>query len=445
MKIKLILTIVSILFHFSCTHSVGSSLTIVFTTSVQGEYEPCGCPKHPLGGISKRVKYVEEFKNKEKNVLVLDSGDLFFQNNSIPFGSETQWKLKAKLIAKAYEVMGIDAIGIGENDLASGTDFLKEIVTSNRIKLVATNFKEVESFYLPFIIIEKNSKKLGIISVIQPALLKTEGLQLKEVNEAIDEAMEKIRSEVDLVILLSHLAPNEEEKLLRTRSDIDIIISSHYGFAQKPVKIKNSIIATAGSRGKYIGVLRISFYGNGPYKLAQEGKQNGSVTYSSEWIPVEQDLPGHEEIDKLIAEYNKKISEINTQPSIIEDISYASVDICKKCHIKQYRFWTGTKHAHAYETLERLNKNLDPECIGCHTTGFKKPGGFTIPANAGKMKNVQCEACHKNATEHAKNRGKLKPVKIVPEAICRECHTPERSPDFNYIKRLPLISCPGGT
>lgn len=444
MKIKFLAGIIGLCSLFSCASTKRSDVTIIYTTSVQGEYESCGCPKHPLGGISKRAKYVEELKKREKNVIVLDSGDLFFQNNSIPFGSETQWRMKAELIANASSVMGIDAIGLGENDLASGVDFLKETITRSKIKLVTTNVKDSASFSIPFIIIEKNSKKTGVLSVIQPALLKTEDLQLEEIQKAIDEAMKRIRSRVDLVILLSHLTPAEEEKLLKTRSDIDIIISSHYGFAQKPVQINNSIIATAGSRGKYIGVIRISFYGSGPYKLAQEGKKSGSVIYSGEWVPVEQDLPDHEKIDKLIAEYNKNIAEISTQPPVIENISYVSAERCKNCHIKQYNFWTNTKHAHAYKTLERINKNLDPECIGCHTTGFKKPGGFTMPANVGKMKNVQCEACHLNSTEHAKNSGKLKPEKIVPEAICRGCHTHERSPDFNYIKRLPLISCPGG-
>ncbi len=447
MKLKYHLIIIWMVLSFqSCSSLKRSDITILYTTSVEGEYEPCGCPTNPLGGISKRAKYVEELKEREKNVLIIDSGDLFFKSASVPLASKEQWRMKAELLARAYRIMGVEATGTGEVDLAMGVDFLKEVSTANGIKLIASNIIQPVDVFLPYIIIKKNLRRIGIISAVESALIKTEGVKLQDVRESLNEILKKLSPEVDIVILLSHLAPEDEKNLLISRNDINIIISSHAGYSsQKPLQVGNGLIVSAGNRGKYIGILRLTFYGEGPFKLVEEGKKNGNVIYSGEWIPVEQELKNHEEIDKLIAEYNKRVAEINARPSVIENITYVSEEVCKNCHRAQYNFWKRTKHAHAFKTLEKVNKSFDPECIGCHTTGFKKPGGFTVPANVGSMKNVQCEACHIDATEHAKNRFKARPEKIVPETICGECHTPERSPDFNYVKRLPLISCPGGT
>jgi hypothetical protein len=447
--------IILLLFLFSsCTSTSGDEVIIAFTTSVEGEYASCGCPRHPLGGLSKRAKYIEELRNREKNIIVLDSGDLFFQNSTIPLGSETQWQLKARLIADSYAIMGVDAIGIGEIDLAMGADFLKELTSKNHLAFIASNidypsFKQVnddKQTFSPFKIIQKGSKKIGIISLLHPGLLKSpsENIEFKALDSSLDDLLKTLRNEPDITILLSHLPPVEEENLLKKRDDINIIISSHYGYSQTPIHINNGIIVTAGNRGKYLGILRLKFHGKGPYKLTHEGKESGTITYSEEWVPVEQDLKNHPEIDKLIENYNKSVAQLNLSPSVIEQIKYAGAETCMTCHPKQYNFWRTTKHAFAYNTLEREQKNLDPECIGCHTTGFKMPGGFTVPANVGKMKNVQCEACHINSTEHANNMGKLKQEKTVPEAVCRGCHSAERSPDFNYTRRLPLISCPGG-
>lgn len=424
----------------SCSYTNRVDITIVYTTGVEGEFEPCGCPKHPLGGISKRAKYVEELRKKEKYVVLLDSGDLFFPRGNPPFGLDEQWRLKARLIAEAYNIMKPDAIGTGETDLAMGMDYLKELTTEYQLDLIASNLiPEVRDLFHQYKIIEIGGKKIGIISLIQPELLsgKTTGLQIQEL-------VRFIRKQADSVILLSHLSPGEEENLLKNGADIDIIISSHYGYSQKPVHINNGIIATAGSRGKYIGILRLTFYGNSPYRINAEGNESGTIRYSGEWVPVEQDLPSDTGIDKLIDNYHRKVAELNSHIQEQENILLANAEKCAECHIKQYNFWKTTKHSQAYKTLEKEGKNLDPECVGCHTTGYRKPGGFSSPAGVGKMKGVRCNACHINSTEHARSRGQMRINKFVPETTCRECHTAERSPDFNYMKRLPLISCPVG-
>lgn len=426
-----------------CASATPWDITIVYTTSVEGEYESCGCPHHPLGGVSKRAKLVEDLKKKEKNLVVIDSGDLFFSSDALPFGSNTQWRLKAELIGDSYKIMGVDAIGVGEKDLAMGLEFLKTQAEKG-LKIIATNLSsEKHPWLLPYLIIEKNHKKIGIISLLQGKIKPEEG-EIKEPIRAMDEVINTIRNKTDLIVLLSHLKPSDEENLLKSRSDIEIIISSHMGYiSQKPREVNRKLILSAGNRGKYAGVIRLKFNGKGPYSVRTTGNNEGTYTYESEWIPIEQDMPSESRIDKLIAEYNTKIAELNATGKR-EIVTYITADGCKGCHEKQYQFWKSTKHAMAYQTLKALKKNMDPECIPCHTTGFGKTGGFTSPSNVGNLKGVQCESCHENSTQHGKAGGRKEVKRAVPEIICRECHTPERSPDFDYNTRLPAVSCPKG-
>ena len=53
-----------------------------------------------------------------------------------------------------------------------------------------------------------------------------------------------------------------------------------------------------------------------------------------------------------------------------------------------------SRHSHAYETLNRVNKAFDPECLSCHVTGWGENGGFISEVDTPKLKNVQCEVCH---------------------------------------------------
>ena len=82
---------------------------------------------------------------------------------------------------------------------------------------------------------------------------------------------------------------------------------------------------------------------------------------------------------------------------------------CKKCHLKQYKSWEATTMATTFEKLKpgmaaevKTADGLDPavdystdaKCVGCHVTGYGKPGGFVDFATTPELANVGCETCH---------------------------------------------------
>lgn len=91
---------------------------------------------------------------------------------------------------------------------------------------------------------------------------------------------------------------------------------------------------------------------------------------------------------------------------------YAGVKTCTKCHDMQGESWAETAHAKAFDSLkagaeadEKKKAKLDPakdytkdkDCIGCHSTGFGKPGGYAVgvePGGAKALGSVGCESCH---------------------------------------------------
>lgn len=95
--------------------------------------------------------------------------------------------------------------------------------------------------------------------------------------------------------------------------------------------------------------------------------------------------------------------------AISESADYVGVKKCKACHIKQYKSWNETSMANSFENLKagvkaeaKKKAGLDPDkdytadagCLRCHTTGYKKPGGFTTIEETPNLAGVQCESCH---------------------------------------------------
>ena len=86
------------------------SLTVLFGDSVNGTIEPCpGCEGgSQLGGLARRGAWVQSARETQKESLLLDSGDLFFDRyrKTIPAEDITALSEKALLILKCYNLLG---------------------------------------------------------------------------------------------------------------------------------------------------------------------------------------------------------------------------------------------------------------------------------------------------------------------------------------------------
>ena len=100
---------------------------------------------------------------------------------------------------------------------------------------------------------------------------------------------------------------------------------------------------------------------------------------------------------------------LGTASTQAQEHEYIGSAKCKKCHLKQYKSWEATTMAKSFESLKpgvgaeaKTAAGLDPnadytadaKCVGCHVTGYGKPGGFVDFATTPDLANVGCETCH---------------------------------------------------
>ncbi len=112
---------------------------------------------------------------------------------------------------------------------------------------------------------------------------------------------------------------------------------------------------------------------------------------------------------------------------------------CKRCHEVNYRNWLKTKHAKASQTIVASPKYAQEECLICHSTGYGKIGEYaTVEEVPFYLRGVQCEACHGEGKGHPEKGGMERKVTL---GVCRNCHTKDQSPTFNYLAYLEKIGC----
>lgn len=187
-----------------------------------------------------------------------------------------------------------------------------------------------------------------------------------------------------------------------------------------------------------------------------ESNKGSYNTFEHSFIALNKELPEDPEIAERVSRIKETISNGNQETftrgsqSIIlpEDNNtrkLAGFSTCSTCHPAQTKFWKTTKHAIAYQTLVRNKQNYNLDCLPCHvttsTTDEKRPE-MDIANLPLSLQAVGCESCHGLGQAHANNPDHVLPQRTVAKKNCLQCHTKDRSPDFDFEKYISRVSCP---
>lgn len=254
-------------------------ITILHTNDTHSHIDPFPAdhPKNPnMGGATRRAAIIESIRKEEKNVLLLDAGDIF---QGTPYFNYYGGELEFKLMS----MMQYDVATMGNHDFDNGIDGFYAQLPHAKFDFVSANydFKNtvLNNIVKPYKIIIKDGIKIGIFGLgVQLDGLVDKKLYKETVyNNPIEVAQDVTRilkeeKKCDLVICLSHLGfkyKDEPEKpsdviLAQKTKNIDLIIGGHtHTFLDKPVIEKNSegkevLINQVGCFGINLG--RIDFY-----------------------------------------------------------------------------------------------------------------------------------------------------------------------------------------
>ncbi len=273
---------------------------VVYTNSLNGNLDYCHCPQNPNGGLVKRATAVKKLRDKNGDLLLCSTGDIFTYDPD---------PILADFLVKSMDHIDYDAICPGDQEMTVGMDELMK--HSRMLPFVCANIQvrhggNWRSPAKPLMIIRKNGIKYGITGIMHPSVFKYYGSSIKKntrvtsPNTAVKEAVQRMRSQkVDCIVVLSHSGIKYDRELAKKHPDIDIIVGGHsQTLLKKPEKSGNTLIVQAGADGARIGILDITI-------------ENGSITrYKNRFIYPDEHQPADDpRIRKLIKQYREKVSD----------------------------------------------------------------------------------------------------------------------------------------
>lgn len=344
---------------------------------------------------------------------------------------------------KTYNLMGYDAFTPGELDLAYGMDRLIQLSHQAQFPFLAANLIDSRSrkpVFQPYRIKEARGIKIGLIGLISnryPLESPPEEKGKYSLEDPIKTAkgiVAQLKRTCQVIIVLGHMDLDEQTGLAQAVPGIQFILSGHVShYERNPVRVKETQIFNAGSRGEYLA--RVDF-------ILKNKKSQAQYRL----VALTADYPDHPQVMERIDQYKSNLrSYVQSLPQAGQQIgsSFVGPDgnttqllfmgegYCLPCHQTQHQSWLQTAHARAYQTLVRDNRSSDPACLTCHTTGFA-----SLKNSGANLVNVQCEACHGPGDGHPDTRKSL--LKISQDH-CFQCHNRANSPNFNYPDYLDKI------
>lgn len=420
----------------SDTHSLAEvpprEFLIVYTGNTLGELKPCGCAKEEdQGGFERRMTYFKQVGLNSKNTLFVDTGDSFKEPSR-------QGKIKARYLMQAMSLLKYDAVIPGDKDLVYGESFLKKgasipwLLSNARLSKLSppeTRIKKLE-----------NGLTIAMLAVVDPEMYyaaEHSGGHITDPKESAKRLIDKVNGSEhpDVIVLLTHMKREKALSLLAL-DRVNVVINGHIEkdtdvIDMTPVKQDGKIFIQPGPRGQKMGELTVRI------------DKAGNKSFDQRMVRLDSNIKFDPEMIKWYEDYNREVEDLfftsldARKDQHGKEKVYASEQTCLTCHPGKHAVWSQSRHGHAYETLNRINKAFDPECLICHVTGFNHAGGFISEVDTPGLKNVQCEVCHGPGLKHAKNP--QTGLGRNARQACKLCHVKNHSPNFNYSNYWPKI------
>ena len=254
-------------------------LTVLHTNDQHSRIEPFDSSyfRNPnQGGFARRATLIQQIRSQEKNVLLLDAGDIFQGTPYFNFyGGELEFKLMS--------MMGYDAATMGNHDFDNGLDGFLKALPNAKFPFITSNYDFSNTILdgktEKYKIFKKDGIKVGLFGVgieLDGLVGKKQYQETKYLNpvEIAQHYADFLRKEkgCDLVICLSHIGYDyrddadkiSDKKLAAQTENIDLILGGHtHTFLPEPQSFtnksgKNVLVNQVGWAGLLLG--RIDFY-----------------------------------------------------------------------------------------------------------------------------------------------------------------------------------------
>lgn len=187
-------------------HTPTWAASLVTVNQLVGELWTCTCFMRPHGGVHRILKYLEQEKKQNPNLLILSNGNLVLS----PFETDdgAKWSKKSALLATAFKRLGASAINVSYADLKMGLSEVKKLGADGKIPWVSTNIvdKNSKPLFSPFIDINQGAEKFRIYAFTDAKMHTSKEYTVLDVKKTFQAELSKLEKDRIPIVLIDSYA-----------------------------------------------------------------------------------------------------------------------------------------------------------------------------------------------------------------------------------------------
>jgi 2',3'-cyclic-nucleotide 2'-phosphodiesterase (5'-nucleotidase family) len=284
-------------------------LTILHVNDFHGALEPtrtaAGQPEE--GGAARLAARVAA--ERTPTTLFLSAGDLMQ-------GTNLSNLFLGRPVIEAFNLMGLDASAVGNHEFDSGQAAFAERAAEARFPFLAANISGPGP-WKPSLVRQVGALRVALFGLtteetpIATHPRNVTGLAFADAVATARRMVAELRPQADVVVALTHLGFEEDEKLAAAVPGIDVIVGGHtHTKADQPVLVGSTLVVQAFERGVFLGRLDLDVTQG---KVAARGYRLLPVTAAGGEDPA---------VAALVADYAHRLGEKMNEP-----VGTAAVDL----------------------------------------------------------------------------------------------------------------------
>jgi len=284
-----------------------------------------------VGGFARIAGVLGEIRVGARHSLFLDSGDLVEGTAAFTeFGGEPE--------LRAFSALGLGAAALGNHDLSSGAEefarihreFAKFPVLAANI---ADNGSELASALSRSAVLDAQGLRVGVIGVANPTspsgLARDDnpyGIELLATASAVQAEIDRLRPEVDVLVALSHLGLDGDQRLISGTTGLDVVLGGHQHLtldaaleredcggalaAERGCSPRKVVLIHSGALGRYVGELDLELVPASEAAISAAERPAALVVASAEHslIPISAEQKADPVLTELLGPYQEQLN-----------------------------------------------------------------------------------------------------------------------------------------
>lgn len=282
-----------------------------------------------VGGFARIAHVVGEIRSGAQHSLFLDSGDLVE-------GTAAFSEFEGEPEMRAFSALGLGAAALGNHDLSAGAAAFARIHRQfAEFPVLASNFanndSELASALNKSVVLDARGLRVGVIGVANPSspsgLARPDnpyGIELVPIASAVQSEIDRLRPEVDVLVALSHLGLEGDQRLINDTTGLSVVLGGHQHLtldealersdcgatlrAERGCTPRKVVLVHSGALGKYVGELDLRLVPAEPAARSGTGPNAFVVTAAEHsLIPISAEVEDDHSLAELLEPYHERL------------------------------------------------------------------------------------------------------------------------------------------